>query len=515
MEKSLFPQWVDKLFKTVSQKVVEKLNGTKNPLVYYHRTMLRKEFSPTLKWGSLSVNNNVVAADVVAMDSSLPLKKRDSLRKADGDIPKIGMKLSLNETTMNELNILLSMGGQDSEVIKKLFGDTDKVIAGVWERLEYMHHEALSTGYTLVPDQDNPGLGIRVDFGHPDENKYGVTTVWTDTTNAKPIDDINHVLAKARENGDSLRYILMDVNAWNQFKANAQVKQEYAFYLGFVGTNIPNVPSLDKANEFLSSSYSVSITVIDRNVMVEKNGKRKSIKPWADNAVVFLTDMMVGTLTYGRLAEETFQDKSVDYAKVDDFILVSKYHKNDPIKEFTSSQALVLPVINNVDSIYIMDVSDAEATTGQTEEDATITIFGDSEVLVVNLVNALVAVGKSATTEMTDVELITMVNKLSKAKELQVRAILEIPTVDAGADDTANSATKALLGTATAAEGKTIDSVLWTQVSGPNTAGFSAATALSTNATGLVTGAYVFKLTATDSDGTIASDTVTITATVA
>lgn len=195
--------------------------------------------------------------------------------------------------------------------------------------------------------------------------------------------------------------------------------------------------------------------------------------------------------------------------------MVSKYHKNDPIKEFTSAQALVLPVINNVDSIYIMDVTDAEATTGQTEGDATITIFGDSTVLVENLVNALVAVGKVATTDMTDVELITLVNKLSKAKELELRAILEIPTVNAGNDDTANAATKALLGTATAAEGKTIASVQWSQVSGPNTAGFSAPTALSTNATGLITGVYVFRLTATDSAGTVASDTVTITATVA
>src|SRR5690606_18657244 len=114
--------------------------------------------------------------------------------------------------------------------------------------------------------------------------------------------------------------------------------------------------------------------------------------------------------------------------------------------------------------------------------------------------------------DMTDVQLITLVNKLSNAKETALKAILEIPTVDAGANTTADSATKALVGTATAAEGKTIASIQWSQVSGPNTAGFSAPTALSTNATGLVTGVYVFKLTVTDSAGTVASDTITITA---
>ena len=517
MLKSLFPEWVDKIFKTFTQKVVEKLNGSKNPLPYFHRSMLRKEFSPTLKWGSLSVNGNVVTADIVAMDSSLPLKKRDSLRKADGDIPKLGMKLYLNENTMNELNILLATGGQDSEVIRKLFQDSNKAIAGIWERLEYMFHQALSSGVILMTDDDSPGTGIRVDFGHPDENKFGANIVWSDAS-ATPIDDIARVTSEARMNGDVIRYILMDMGSWNKFKKNAQVKQEFAFSLGFTGSNVPTVPSVERANEFLQANYGVAITVIDRPVQVEKDGKRKSINPWTENAVVFLTDMMVGTLTYGRLAEETFKSKSVDYQKVDDFILVSKYSTNDPIKEFTSSQALALPVINNVDSIYILNCEEAQATSGQTEGNDTINIYEDTAVLRSNLIlglnNARVKSKPEATSTMTDVELIGLVNALSDAKEDALITILEIPVVDAGADATANSSTKALNATVTAATGKTIASTLWTKVSGPSGSAFADATAVDTNATGLVTGTYVFKLTATDSEGTTASDTITITATV-
>ncbi len=183
MEKSLFPAWVDKYFKIFAQKIIEKLNGTTNPLTYLHRSMLKKEYSPTLRWGSLSTSSTVVSADVVAMDSSLPLKKRDSIKKADGEIPKIGMKLALNESTMNELNILLAVGGQDSEVLRKLFADTNKAVSGVWERLEFMFHQALSTGMILVADDDNPGLGIRVNFNHPASNKFGENGIcyWNDS----------------------------------------------------------------------------------------------------------------------------------------------------------------------------------------------------------------------------------------------------------------------------------------------------------------------------------------------
>lgn len=390
MEKSLFPAWVDKYFKIFAQKIIEKLNGTTNPLTYLHRSMLKKEYSPTLRWGSLSTSSTVVSADVVAMDSSLPLKKRDSIKKADGEIPKIGMKLALNESTMNELNILLSVGGQDSEVLRKLFADTNKAVSGVWERLEFMFHQALSTGMILVADDDNPGLGIRVNFNHPASNKFGVAKGWSDAS-AKPIDDIDRVIEAARPNGNSIRYILMDKATWNKFKVNQQVREQYAFYRDFVGSNVPPVQSVDKANEFLQASYGVSIQIVDRHVLVEKDGKQKSVKPWADNAVVFLTDLNVGSLTYGRLAEETFPDKAVDYQKVDDFILVSKYHKNDPIKEFTSSQAIVLPVINNIDNIYILDCEEATASIDvQTEGNSTylyktVSYTKDSVIAAINI----------------------------------------------------------------------------------------------------------------------------------
>lgn len=89
------------------------------------------------------------------------------------------------------------------------------------------------------------------------------------------------------------------------------------------------------------------------------------------------------------------------------------------------------------------------------------------------------------------------------------------PTVSAGTNATASATPKTLTGaSATAAGTKTIASTLWTQVSGPNTAGFTAPTSVSTSVTGLVTGVYIFKLTAIDSEGISASAQVTITATI-
>ena len=360
MEESLFIQFVNKYFKPLVAKVTEKINGSKLAPTYFYKTMLRKEFSPTLKWSSINVDGSNVAADVVAMDSSLPLKKRDSLSKADGDIPKLGMKLSLNERTMTDLDILVRTGGQESQIAQKLFADTAKCITGVWEVLELMFLQALSTGITLIDDPNNVGTGIRVNYGYKTANKFGVSITWATGSTAKPITDIERVLEAARVNGDVITILMMDRFAFNNMRKTDEVKQLFAAGLGFSGASIP-VPTLDQLNNSLNGNYGLTVVVVDRSIRTQKNGVNTTVKPWAEGAICFLTTLEVGTLTWGTLAEINHQSKGVTYETADEFILVSKYHKTDPLQEFTSSQALALPVINNVDAIYLLDTKTVQA----------------------------------------------------------------------------------------------------------------------------------------------------------
>ena len=367
MKKSLFAQWVDKWFGPLVRKFTEKINGTSNPLTYRHMTMLTKEYSPTMKWGAIGSSNTIVAADIVSMDSALPLKKRDAVSKADGEIPKIGMKLYLNERTMTDLGILRRSKGQDNAIVQKLFNDTYKCIAGVKEVTEYMFLNALSTGVTFVEDENNVGTAVRIDFKHPDSNKYGVNLPWSDP-NAKPIDDLKRVIRAAKAAGNNPSIMMMDDLAFENFVANEQVRRGYAFSLNFSGDNIPT-PDIQQVNAYLKKNQLPTIDVVDRVVLFEKNGKRTSLKPWEDYAVVLLNDSVVGTHTYGTLAEEDHPVEGVNYQKADEYILISKYHKNDPLQEFTSSQALALPVIDAVDSIYIISSEEADLDV-QTEGDA-------------------------------------------------------------------------------------------------------------------------------------------------
>lgn len=362
MEQSLFLQWVNKFFPGITVRVVETLNDSKNPITYLHRRMLRKDFSVTGKWETINSNNSLVMADVVAMDSSLPLKMRDSLSKASGDIPKMGMELKLNERQLTDLDTLVATGGTDAQIVSKLFQDTPKVIGGIYERNEAMFLEGLSSGVTLVEDTENVGTGVRVDYGYLPANKFGVTVLWNgNPTTAKPDTDIKRVLAKVKGDGNVITKVMLDSYALDALLATDQLKEFYAFKAGFVGTKIPAL-DLAQANTVTSARYGFTMELVDRTCKYEKNGTQTAVKPWAEGAVVFLTNDQVGNQVWAKLAEMNHPVQNVTYNTVDDFILVSKYRTNKPsLGEWTSSQARVVPVINNVNQIYTLDSKTVQA----------------------------------------------------------------------------------------------------------------------------------------------------------
>jgi hypothetical protein len=86
------------------------------------------------------------------------------------------------------------------------------------------------------------------------------------------------------------------------------------------------------------------------------------------------------------------------------------------------------------------------------------------------------------------------------------------PTVNAGSNQSITLPTSSvtLSGSASGNNGATIASTTWSQNSGPGTATIASASSLSTTASALIQGTYVFKLTAVDSNGNSNSSTVTV-----
>jgi hypothetical protein len=366
MEQSLFIDWIDKYFKGVVVHVVETLNGKNNEdaLTYLFKLMLKKEYSVTGKWEAISVLNTRVSADYVSMDSSLPLKRRHSMGKTSGDIAKSGMELWLNEKQLTDLDTMILQHVDEGEIIARLFQDTPTVVSGIYELMEKSFLEGLSTGITVIDDTENVGTGVRLDYGYLDANKFGVSTLWNSAA-SKPLDDLQRAIKKAKKDGNTISNVYMDDVTFGNFVATQQVKDFFAFSIGFLGNAaIIPIPNLEKINVALKADnrYKFTITIIDRTVINEKSGTRTTVTPWSEGKVVLTTSPEVGILAWARLAEQNHPVAGVTYQVADDYILLSKYRQNKPsLAEFTTSQARVVPVICNVEKIYLIDSKTIQA----------------------------------------------------------------------------------------------------------------------------------------------------------
>lgn len=353
---SLFRQYIDKWFKPVAKALVDTVNGTKTAPTYLFKTMLKKEYSPTMKWASISAKLTNVAADFVTMDSELPIKKRDSIERAQGDIPKAGMKLFKGERDLSDLDIMIAQGRPETEIVGKVFDDTKKSVTGVWEAMEDAFLRGISTGTALMADETRPGLGVRINYGIPEENFTKATITW-DKANATPLSEIESRIDAASDKGDTLTVAMTSRKVVNNMLKSTEGKLMYAGYIGSIVTDPTKIalPSRKQFADAFDNKFGIKLIEVDRTIRYEKDGKQTIVRPFDEDNIVFLTSEQIGTLYYGKLAEETRPVPGVAYQKVDEYILVSKFSKNDPLEEATTSQAIAIPALDNVDSIYIHD----------------------------------------------------------------------------------------------------------------------------------------------------------------
>lgn len=436
MKASFYFELVEQWFSSIKGKIEQKINGNKEAGKYLHEEVLTPEYTADLTWDSASVDDAVVAADVVALESPLPLKKRGSLGKASGTIVKTGMKKVLGETQITKLNILQKLG-KFVQLVAKLFDDAPKCALGIKERVEMMFLEAISTGFTVVGttdgdvkaagEEENTGTAVRVNFGFLKKNKYGVTIKWGQP-GYTPVSDIKRVLDVI---DSKISVIWLRKESYNLLRTSQEAKELYANYrsIPIMKDSILPTPTKDQFNEAFKDEYDVSFRLIDREVVTEKNGKRKKVKPFDEHTLVFLPqDDNLGRVVYGELAEETNPVEGVKYEKVGEYILLSKYSKNDPLREFTSAQALVLPVIDGVSEIYLLNTQEAqEVAPGEIEGDPTIIVY-ENKYTKTDVINALKSCDVKCPSNISDAKLIEKINGLNDEDEEKVRKAIEALT---------------------------------------------------------------------------------------
>ncbi len=413
--------------------VTEKVNGqnANKPLTYLHKERLRNVYSPDQKWEGTSANTRFVAADYVSMASPAPLKSRGSVQSSTGILPKMSISRKMEEPEINTVNIMVNQlnaieaqqGAESSayaqkkrQILKKLIDDPTFCAIGIDERNEMTYLQGISNGIVLVEDENNIGLGLRVNYGYKAANI--LRTMKLDECDG---DDIQRVVDKVNADGNSIAVAMVAKSRLDKIRRTRWARELAADFKEqtYTDNSTLPVPSQKTFLDAFESEFGFSFIVIDRSIRIEKNGHDKPVKPFNQDRIVFLPNADYdGSLVHGTLAEMTNPVENVNYSTVDEFKLISRLRQSEPsLVELTKGQALVLPVIEDVDGIYVLDFSkavelDESDATDTGAVDAKITIEGKvykKEVVI----NALKNLGVTVNSKYKDETIIKKINELT------------------------------------------------------------------------------------------------------
>ena len=426
MNSSLFLKYVLSFF-PVLKTLIEKINGKRgNELTYLHKdtSILRRVYSTDNKWEADTVDTSYVAADYVAIDSPVPLKSRDRISVANGKLPKMGMKKNLKESEILALRIMEAQGGQTAEIRRKLAQDPVACSVGIDERNEYALLYGLSNGYVAVRDDDNPKELLRINYKYPEDNKLGINNKKDGLT----VDDLKNAIERATNDGNTIIQFWIAKTTFDALKKTQGAKELVATYNGQSydsNTKLPT-PTTTKFQEAFEDETGVTFRIINRTVRLEEDGGRRSVKPWNKNMVIGVCNTMIGALVYGQVAESTNRVSGVTYQQID-YKLISQYSTTDPLMETTAVQAYCLPVIEDVDSIYQIDITVEDpvievddAKESEDASDVKVTI-ADKTYKKAEAIAGLNALGASLPSNASDADIVAAYNELPPVKKGQFK----------------------------------------------------------------------------------------------
>ncbi len=181
------------------------------------------------------------------------------------------------------------------------------------------------------------------------------TSMWSDSANATPIQDLVDAQEQHKENtGETLTTFSMNQKTWKQFVNAEDTRKQVQGILAYQnGIRIKD----SEVKSYLLDNYGITVLVYNKLYIGEDGASHKFIP---DGVVSAKSDVvpMLGTVTYGTTPEE----RSGSLAKgtlaiVNTGVSVYTYTTEHPVNTHCVVSEIVLPTYENMDSVFIMKVA--------------------------------------------------------------------------------------------------------------------------------------------------------------
>ena len=246
--------------------------------------------------------------------------------------------------------------------LQSIYDDTTTLVQGAEVVPERMRMALLSTvnGHPVIGIESD---GVKYEYDYDPNGEYAAehytklltTSMWSDTENSRPLNDLNNARKALAKKGKIATYVLMNSNTFDYLLENKQIK-----------------------NAILAQNQTANIELIDENVMAIVKARTKLTivlydKMYADESgaehyfypddkVTLLPTEALGSTWFGTTPEErtASQVADVDVSMYGLGIAVAtKTEYGPPAITSVTAPEITLPSYEGMDSTFVIEVHSA------------------------------------------------------------------------------------------------------------------------------------------------------------
>lgn len=258
----------------------------------------------------------------------------------------------INEKQRQQLLLLMSGNNPTyvEQVTKHVYNQPASLISGGLLASEIARMQALTTGKIHVAGD---GTAYDIDYGLPDNHKQDAVAAWTDTDNAKPLEDIKKAKDTiSSDTGTPITRVVMNQATFDAFVQTKQIQDR----LKPAGAGSAYAVMDDEVTNFVSQKLGLTIAVYDK-FYVGTDHKNYRFIP--DGTVVFLPSTTLGRTGYGTTPAEADlmagQSDATRVAVVETGISILETVQTDPVQIGGIVSQLTMPSFEGADTVYILN----------------------------------------------------------------------------------------------------------------------------------------------------------------
>lgn len=296
-----------------------------------------------------------------AFDANATIRSRQGLEVIDTEMAYFKEAMIVKEQDIQDYETLVEDAPYAREILDRNFRDAEELIESARVVEERMRMSLLANE-NGKPSINIAAEGVAYEYDFDPNGDYAAnnftelqgTSVWSDTVNSTPLDDVQEAQDKVyQKTGVKPTYMIISQKTMSLLKKNESIRS--AVLAQNVTANLLMTEA--KVKEIFATELSITILVYAKQYKEYDETTKKYVgkKFYPDGMATLLPAGKLGN-TYKGTTPEEHRAAELNVQIVDEGTAVAVNTSFDPVQTVTKASEVVLPSFENMDETYMIKV---------------------------------------------------------------------------------------------------------------------------------------------------------------